>query len=54
MTWKTLQPEGEAPANAGQGAQQRDQVEHELPVDPGHVRTREHYESMLAELRGQK
>lgn len=54
MTWKTLQPEGGAPAPAGQGAQQRDLGEHEVPIDPGHVRTREHYEAMLAELRGQK
>ncbi len=46
-----MQPEGGAPAQAEQGAQQPDQVERELPVDPGHVRTREHYEAMLEELR---
>ena len=43
-----MQPEGGAPAQA---EQQRDQVEHELPADPGHVRTRQHYEAMLEELR---
>lgn len=54
MTWKTLQPESGAPAAAEQGAQQHDLSDIEVPVDPGHVRTREHYEAMLAELRGQK
>lgn len=46
-----MQPEAGEPAQAEQGAQQHDQVEHELPVDPGHVRTRRHYEAMLEELR---
>ena len=54
MTWKTTQPEGGALAQAEQGALQQDQVERELPVDPGHVRTRQHYEAMLQELQGQK
>lgn len=59
MTWKTLQPEGGAPAQAGQGAQQGqvdpnpDYVRPHDP-DPGHVRAREHYGAMLAELLGQK
>lgn len=46
-----MQPEGGPPAQAEQGAQQHDPVEGELPVDPGHVRTRQHYEAMLEELR---
>lgn len=54
MTWATLQPEGGAPAQAEQGAQLQEQAERELPVDPGHVRTRRHYEAMLQELQGQK
>ena len=49
-----MQPEGGAPAQAKQGVQQHDQVERELPVDPGHVRARVHYSAMLAELLGQK
>ena len=49
-----MQPEGGAPAQAGQGAQQQEHVERELSVDPGHVRTRQHYEGMLQELQGQK
>ncbi|MGK5071018.1 hypothetical protein [Janthinobacterium sp. RT4P48] len=54
MTWSTMQPESGAPAQAEQGAQQQGHVERELPVDPGHVRTRQHYEAMLQELQGQK
>lgn len=54
MTWTTMQPEGAAPAQAEQGAQQQEHVERELAVDPGHVRTRQHYEAMLQELQGQK
>ena len=47
-----MQPEsGSAVAQDEQGAQLHDQAEHELPVDPGHVRTRQHYEAMLQELR---
>lgn len=46
-----MQPEGGAPAQAEQCAQMHDQAEHELPVDPGHVRTRQHYEAMLEEQR---
>ena len=46
-----MQSEGGEPAQAELGTQQHDQVERELPVDPGHVRTREHYEAMLEELR---
>ena len=49
-----MQLEGGAPAQAEQGAQHQGHVEHELPVDPGHVRTRQHYEAMLQELQGQK
>lgn len=47
-------PESGAPAQAEQGAQQQEHVERELPVDPGHVRTRQHYEAMLREPQGQK
>jgi hypothetical protein len=54
LTWATLQLEGGTPVQAGQGAQQQEHVERELPVDPGHVRTRQHYEAMLQELQGQK
>lgn len=60
MTWKTMQPEGGAPAQVEQGAQQRDQVEPNPDYvrphdpDPGHVRARAHYSAMLAELLGQK
>ena len=54
MTWTTLLPEGGAPAQAEEGAQQQGHAERELPVDPGHVRTRQHYEAMLQELQGQK
>ena len=54
MTWATLQPEGGPPLQAGQGTQQQEHVERELPVDPCHVRTRQHYEAMLQELEGQK
>lgn len=54
MTWATLQPEGDTPAQAGQGAQQQEHVERELSVDPGHVRTRQHYEAMLEEQQGQR
>ena len=49
-----MQPEGSAPAQAELGVQQQGHVERELPVDPGHVRTRQHYEAMLQELQGQK
>lgn len=55
-----MQPDGGALAQAGQGAQQRDQVEPNPDYvrphdpDPGHVRAREHYGAMLAELLGQK
>ena len=49
-----MQAGGVAPTQAGQGAQQQEHVERELPVDPGHVRTRQHYEAMLKELQGQK
>ena len=49
-----MQPEGSAPAQAAQGAQQQGYVERELAVNPGHVRTRQHYEAMLQELQGQK
>ena len=49
-----MQLEGGAPAQAEQGAQQQEHVERELQVDPGHVRTRQHYEAMLQELQGQK
>lgn len=27
------------------------QIDRALPVDPGHVRTRQHYEAMLAQLK---
>ena len=49
-----MQSGGSTPAQAEQGAQQQEHVERELPVDPGHVRTRQHYEAMLQELQGQK
>lgn len=51
MTWKTMQPESGAGAAKEEGAQVQDQAERELPVDPGHVRTRQHYEAMLQEQR---
>lgn len=60
MTWKTLQPYGVAQAQAGQGAQQHDQVEPNPDYvrphdpDPGHVRALAHYSAMLAELKRQK
>ena len=50
----TMQPEGGTPAQAEQGAQQHEHVERELPVDPGHVRTRQHYEAMLEEQRSRQ
>ena len=46
-----MQPEGGTPAHAEQGAQKQEHVERELSVDPGHVRTRQHYEAMLEEQR---
>lgn len=46
-----MQPGAGAPAQAEQAAQQQEHVERELPVDPGHVRTRQHYEAMLEEQR---
>ncbi|MGK5050747.1 hypothetical protein ACQ4WL_04170 [Janthinobacterium sp. RB2P8] len=49
-----MQPGGGAPAQAEQGAQQQEHVERELPVDPCHVRTRQHYEAMLQDMQGQK
>lgn len=49
-----MRPEGGAPAQAEQGTQQQEHIERELPVDPCHVRTRQHYEAMLRELQGQK
>ncbi|MGK5003698.1 hypothetical protein [Janthinobacterium sp. LB2P70] len=45
---------GASAAQAEQGAQQQEHGERELPVDPGHVRTRQHYEAMLQELQCQK
>lgn len=55
MTWSTTQPvPGASAPQDEQGAQQQGHVERELPVDPGHVRTRQHYEAMLQELQGQK
>ena len=49
-----MQPEGGTATQAEQGAQQQENVERELAVDPGQVRTRQHYEAMLRELQGQK
>ncbi|PIG31098.1 hypothetical protein CLU93_5451 [Janthinobacterium sp. 35] len=49
-----MQLEGGAQARAEQGDQLQEQAERELPVDPGHVRTRQHYEAMLQELQSQK
>ena len=49
-----MRPEGGTPTQAEQAAEHQVHVEHELPVDPGHVRTRQHYEAMLQELQGQK
>ena len=60
MTWKTMQPEGGAPAQVEQGAQQRDQVEPNPDYvrphdpDPGHVRALAHYTAMLRDLKRQK
>lgn len=55
MTWSTAKPESGASAVLGEeGGQQPVHVERELPVDPCHVRTRQHYEAMLQELQGQK
>ena len=55
MTWATTQPvPGASSALGEEGAEQQGHVERELPVDPGHVRTRQHYEVMLQELQGQK
>ena len=55
MTRSTTQPESGASAAPGEeGAHQQAHDERELPVDPGHVRTRQHYEAMLQELQGQK
>ncbi|MGK5049698.1 hypothetical protein ACQ4WP_27975 [Janthinobacterium sp. GB4P2] len=56
MTWKTMQPEGGAPAQVEQRAHQHEQVEPNPDYvrphdpDPGHVRARAHYGAMLAEL----
>lgn len=47
MTWKTMRPEGGEPAQAEQSAQQHNQAERELPVDPRHVRALAHYTAML-------
>lgn len=49
-----MQLEGGALAQAEQGALQQEHFERELPVDPGHVRTRQHYEATLRELQGRK
>lgn len=55
-----MQPEGGAPAQAGQGAQQHDQVEPNPDYvrphdpDPGHVRALAHYTAMLRDLKRQK
>ena len=49
-----MQPEGGTRTQAEQGVQHQEHVERELQVDPGHVRTRQHYEAMLQELQGQK
>ena len=54
-----MQPDGGAPAQAGQGAQQGqvdpnpDYVRPHDP-DPGHVRALAHYTAMLAELQRRK
>lgn len=60
MTWKTLQPDGVAQAQAEQGAQQHDLVEPNPDYvrphdpDPGHVRALAHYTAMLRDLKRQK
>lgn len=55
MTWSTAQAEAGSSAVLGEeDGRQQGHVERELPVDPGHVRTRQHYEAMLQELQGQK
>ncbi|WP_289887104.1 hypothetical protein [Janthinobacterium sp. SUN118] len=53
MTWVVLQPEaGASAARAEEGGHaQQEPNDGALPVDPGHVRTRQHYETMLEELR---
>ena len=51
-----MQPEGGASAAPSEQGGHARQEPHDgaLPVDPGHVRTRQHYEAMLRELQGQK
>ena len=52
MTWATLQPELHArQAQDEEGASVQQEVDRPLEVDPGHVRTRQHYEEMLEEQR---
>ena len=53
MTWATLQLEaGASVARAEEGGHaQQEPNDGVLAVDPGHVRTRQHYEAMLEELR---
>ncbi|MDO8039469.1 hypothetical protein [Janthinobacterium sp. SUN137] len=49
MTWAALRPElgpSAAPGEQGGHAQQEPNDD-TLPVDPGHIRTRQHYEAML-------
>jgi len=56
LTWAALKPEpGASPAPGEQGGHAHQEPrDGALPVDPGHVRTRQHYEAMLQELQGQK
>ncbi|WP_162995697.1 hypothetical protein [Janthinobacterium agaricidamnosum] len=53
MTWSTTQPAPGASAALGEQGGHAQQEPHDgaLPVDPGHVRTRQHYEAMLEEQR---
>ncbi|WP_290602344.1 hypothetical protein [Janthinobacterium sp.] len=53
MTWTTLRPAPGASTTQGEqgGDAQQDPHDGALPVDPGHVRTRQHYEAMLEEQR---
>jgi len=53
LTWSTTQPAPATSAAPGEQGGHSQQESHDgaLPVDPGHVRTRQHYEAMLEELR---
>jgi hypothetical protein len=56
LTWTTLQPApGERAVPGEQGGHvQQEPHDGALPVDPGHVRTRQHYELMLEDQRDEQ